>query len=181
MKILYYWRLISVVCLIGLCFGCDDDIDRGYAISGRWFGDLGMMINGEPAVGSVIEFVPDRYDYTAGYGYETDYFEDRFGLYTVDHEFDWMIRDGVIYLRFDDPGLDCNIRDYVLSDDFFSGYMDGVYSSTYFSLRNYRYWNEYGYWNYRSKGLTKEGAVEKGRTVPVCIRKQNIQKGEGTK
>lgn len=79
MKILYYWRLISVVCLIGLCFGCDDDIDRGYAILGRWFGDLGMMINGEPAVGSVIEFVPDRYDYTAGYGYETDYFEDRSG------------------------------------------------------------------------------------------------------
>lgn len=180
MKICYYVRLISVICLIGICFGCNDDINRGYAISGKWFGDLGMMVNGVPAASSVIEFIPDDYGYTTGYGYETDYYEGRFGMMSVTHEFNWMIRDAIIYLRFDDPDLDCNIRDYTLSDDFFSGYMDGVYSSTYFSLRSYRYWNEFGYWDDICRNKVKESAVDDRSTIPICIRKQNIQKGEGT-
>lgn len=181
MKIYHYLRLISVFCLIGLCLGCDDDINRGYTISGKWFGDFGMMIDGVPATTSVIEFIPD-YNYTTGYGYETDYYEGRFGIMSVDHEFDWMIRDGIIYLRFDDPDLDCNIRDYTLSDDFFSGYLDGVYSSTYFSLRNYCYWNDIGYWdNNFCRDVVKESAVDDRSTIPICIRKQNIQEGEGTK
>ena len=30
-----------------------------------------------------------------------------------------MVRDGIIYLRFDNPELDCNIRDYSLPPDYF--------------------------------------------------------------
>ena len=32
-----------------------------YWLSGRWFGDLGMMVDGQPAIGSDLEFIPQDY------------------------------------------------------------------------------------------------------------------------
>ena len=91
----------------------------------------------------------------------------------------WTVRDGIIYLRFDNPELDCNIRDYSLSPDYFEGYMDGVYSSTWFTLRNYeRYWNDYGYWSagysYRNGADVRSDSVQVYKKIPKCVRTVNV-------
>lgn len=168
---------------------CDEDSDRGYVLSGRWFGDLGMMVNGMPARGSDIEFIPQSRDYTAGYGTEIDYYG-RYGMMTIRHRFEWFVSNGMIHLRFDDPGLDCTIRNYSLSDRYFRGYMDGVYESSYFTLRSYgKYWNEYGYWeadydypywdDYYVKGEGRQSpAAGEADAAPVCVRRQNLSASE---
>lgn len=123
-----YCKFLMVCCLIAVFSGCEEDDDyRGYMLSGRWFGDLGMMVDGQPAIGSDLEFIPQDYGgYTRGYGYETDYYHGWRGrVEIVEHYFTWMVRDGIIYLRFDNPELDCNIRDYSLSPDYFKGYRMG--------------------------------------------------------
>ena len=70
-KFRYYGMLLLCCCLLPLFGGCETDDDyRGYVLSGRWFGDLGMMVDGQPALGSDLEFIPDDYyGYTQGYGY----------------------------------------------------------------------------------------------------------------
>lgn len=175
---------MCVLLMVGFLSSCDRDVERGMALSGRWFGDLGMMVNGYPARGSDIEFIPTSYDYTSGYGTEIDYYG-RYGTMTVRHHFDWYVNNGVIYLRFDDPGLDCMIRNYSLSPEYFRGYMDGVYESSYFSLRAYeKYWDDYGYWgedysypywgyDYYVKGESTHGQTPV-QTEPQCVRRFNV-------
>lgn len=97
----------------------------------------------------------------------------------IELTFTWTVRDGIIYLRFDNPELDCNIRDYSLSPDYFEGYMDGVYSSTWFTLRNYeRYWNDYGYWSagysYRNGADVRSDSVQVYKKIPKCVRTVNV-------
>lgn len=184
MKWVKYCKLVLVCCLAVALGGCEEDDDyRGYLLSGRWFGDLGMMVDGQPAIGSDLEFVPQDYGgYSQGYGYETDYYRGWRGrIEMVEHYFTWTVMDGIIYLRFDNPELDCNIRDYSLSPDYFEGYMDGVYSSTWFSLRNYdRYWNEFGYWDdgydYYRRGIDSVSQAEQPpyRNIPRCTREVNM-------
>lgn len=54
-----YCKFLMVCCLIAVFSGCEEDDDyRGYMLSGRWFGDLGMMVDGQPAIGSDLEFIP---------------------------------------------------------------------------------------------------------------------------
>ena len=71
-----YCKFLMVCCLVAVFSGCEEDDDyRGYMLSGRWFGNLGMMVDGQPAIGSDLEFIPQDYGgYTQGYGYETDYY-----------------------------------------------------------------------------------------------------------
>ena len=48
-----------VCCLVAVFSGCEEDDDyRGYMLSGRWFGNLGMMVDGQPAIGSDLEVTP---------------------------------------------------------------------------------------------------------------------------
>lgn len=38
-----YCKFLMVCCLIAVFSGCEEDDDyRGYMLSGRWFGDLGI-------------------------------------------------------------------------------------------------------------------------------------------
>lgn len=177
-KTITLWCTMFVMAM-GLV-SCDPDSDKGYMLSGKWFGDVGMEINGYPARGSVLEFVPTSYDYTAGYGYETDYYG-RFGTTTVSHRFDWYVRDGVIIMRFDNPDLDCRIWEYSLSSTYFTGYMDGYYSQSKFRLKAYsKYWDRDGYWYedddyywpYRASVRSAEPEDNSGAesTEPVCVR-----------
>lgn len=99
-----YCKFLMVCCLVAVFSGCEEDDDyRGYMLSGRWFGNLGMMVDGQPAIGSDLEFIPQDYGgYTQGYGYETDYYYGWRGrVEIVEHYFTWTVRDGIIYLRFD--------------------------------------------------------------------------------
>lgn len=97
-----YCKFLMVCCLVAVFSGCEEDDDyRGYMLSGRWFGNLGMMVDGQPAIGSDLEFIPQDYGgYTQGYGYETDYYYGWRGrVEIVEHYFTWTVRDGIIYLR----------------------------------------------------------------------------------
>ena len=103
-----YCKFLMVCCLVAVFSGCEEDDDyRGYMLSGRWFGNLGMMVDGQPAIGSDLEFIPQDYGgYTEGYGYETDYYYGWRGrVEIVEHYFTWTVRDGIIYLHFDNPEL----------------------------------------------------------------------------
>ena len=54
-----YCKFLMVCCLVAVLSGCEEDDDyRGYMLSGRWFGNLGMMVDGQPAIGSDLEFIP---------------------------------------------------------------------------------------------------------------------------
>lgn len=183
MKTFRFGKWLGICTLLVLLSGCHEaDEQRAYMVSGRWFGDLGMMIDGQPALGSDIEFIQNGYRATWGYGYETDYYRSYRGVVSVEHYFEWSIEYGVIYLRFDNPDLDCNIRDYRLSTDNFDGYLDGVYSSVYFSLRNYDlYWGSYGYYSdryvYRRSSEPEAGPEVPLRedVAPVCVRRLNVE------
>lgn len=174
--------LVGIMLL--LLTGCEEDVERGRMLSGRWFGDLGMMVDGVPARGSDIEFIPYSWRSTSGYGTEVDYYG-RYGMMQVVHRFEWFVRDGVVFLCFDDPGLDCSIRNYSLSADFFRGYMDGCCSSSYFTLRAYdKYWNDYGYGYedydycylpvYGVKQQVDGGTEATSEAGPICVRRQNL-------
>ena len=91
-----YCKFLMVCCLVAVLSGCEEDDDyRGYMLSGRWFGNLGMMVDGQPAIGSDLEFIPQDYGgYTQGYGYETDYYYGWRGrVEIVEHYFTWTVRD----------------------------------------------------------------------------------------
>lgn len=162
-------------------FGYDSDGDRGYTLSGRWFGDLGMTVDGEPAVGSVLEFIPDNGTYLSGYGTETDYYYNWMNyLDAVQYSFEWVIRDRCIYMYYNNPDLNCRISDYRLSPSFFEGYIENYGYSSRFQLRNYdRYWNDYGYYSGswyvkpRNGDATTRSAQD---SIPVCVRVFKDQK-----
>ncbi len=168
---------------------CDEDERIGYSLSGHWFGDLDMWYNGEKALGSEIEFHPTGWGASSGTGVEVDYYN--YGSKT--HYFNYRIREGIIYLLFDDPNLDCAIVDYRLSYYYFSGYIADYYTlqnQTYFNLRSYDYyWDDYGYGNYGyyySKGEAFQGDSIQNDSVqnltkenkPFCIRGVNKMKTE---
>lgn len=134
--------LLIAACSLSSCM--DEDEEIGYHISGHWFGDMDMYYAGERARGSEIEFTRG-WSFDRGTGVEVDYY--RRG--SVTNYFDWVVRDRILYLTFDDPILDCAIVDYTLTYDYFRGYIANpvtLENETYFSLRNYdRYWDTYGY------------------------------------
>lgn len=128
----FYW---------GDSYDRNEDTRLGYMISRRWFGDLGILIDGQPVRGSVLSFVADDVNYLSGWGTEQDYYG-RTGTMIYSQRFEWMIRNGVIYLYYDDPAMDCTITRSRVSVDYFNGYIDGYY----FELADYdRYWYDYGY------------------------------------
>lgn len=181
----YFWMMLALGLSLSFtsCY-YDEDEHIGNYVSGRWFGDLGMQIDGIEAYGSEIQFTPTGWGYTHGYGYEIDYYHRG----TIRHNFNWEVRNSILYLTFDNPDLDCAISDYRLTYDYFTGYMDGIYDSYKFTLRNYdRYWNQYGYGGYDYyydpyyyvKG-EKFGNDSTGTNVtasePKCIRGVNMKK-----
>lgn len=181
MKTLYknMWMMSIALMTITGFTSCDDvydwveDSEVGYAISGHWFGDMDMYnaYTGEPAEGSEIQFY-SGWDYSHGRGVEIDYY---YYARPVRNEFEWEVIDGCIYLTFlRNPGLDCVIADYNLSDDYFSGYIDGFDGySTRFRLRSYdRYWKSYGYAAY----ITRSAGDADTTQVVTGIRGCNMKK-----
>lgn len=142
---------------------CNDDVDMSIALSGDWDGDFGMYydyydrydryVATFDCYDTDISFYPD-YDYaTHGYGYQVDFY--RTGPYTkIYHSFEWEILNENIYLYYvGESELNTVIRDFRLSNSYFSGYFGN--SSTRFSLSKYRdyydwdpYWHDYGTYNY---------------------------------
>ncbi len=154
-----YWMFaIMMACTLSLtsCY-MDEDENVGYNVQGHWFGDMDMWIGEEKARGSEIEFIPSGWGYTHGRGVEVDYYYRG----SVTHRFNYEIRNGIVYMQFDDPELDCLIRDYTVGYDYFRGYIADIYgdNQAYFSLRSYdRYWDQYGYNSYY--GYSREETMD---------------------
>lgn len=139
---------LLLIALFSFSSCMDKDEEIGYYVSGHWFGDMDMYdYYGERARGSELEF-NTGWGYDRGTGVEVDYY--RRG--SITNYFNWQVRDRILYLTFDDPGLDCAIVDYSLTRDYFRGYIAHpvtLENETYFNLRNYdRYWDSYGYGGY---------------------------------
>lgn len=163
MKQKYYSFGALIMMMSALLFSScmNEDTRQSMALSGEWRGDFGMFYKYEDRRGNLYTF--DSYDTyltfipafkyaTYGTGTQVDYYE--YGPYEYQYySFKWSIRDGIVYLNYPyDPELNTTIRDYRMTDDYFSGYCDGA--STPFRLYKIvfyydwsRYNSNYGYRN----------------------------------
>lgn len=175
MKSKLWMAVLMMVAVAGLA-SCDKDEKIGYRVQGHWFGDLDMWLGNEKARVSEIEFEPYGWGYNRGTGWEIDYY--RYGF--MQHEFEYAIRDGIIYMRFDDPALDCAIADYRLTATYFSGYIADYYNLqnlTYFKLRNYdMYWDDYPYYAKRKDEQADSAQTALPREEVRCYRGVNREK-----
>ena len=135
---------------------CDTDQKiANYLITGNWKGNLDTyytnrwgdaFLDGEYY--TVWRFEPGGYDdwgyVTSGYGTEADYnvYDDREFAYS---SFRWEVRNGNIYIYYDDPtwnNVRIDWRDYSISSSRFRGTMydweERIYN---FDLANVGYWD----------------------------------------
>lgn len=146
---------------------CDTDEQiANYLINGNWKGNLATyytnrwgdeFLDGEYY--TVWRFEPGVYDewgyVTSGYGTEADYdrYDERVFAYS---SFRWEVRNGNIYIYYDDPtwnNVRIDWRDYSISSSHFRGTMydweDRAYA---FDLDNVGSWD----WNrYRTRSATR--------------------------
>ena len=151
---------------------CDTDEQiADYLISGNWKGSLatyyvnrwGEAFN-DGEFYTVWRFEPGTYDRDgyarSGYGYEADYnvYDDREFVYS---SFRWEVRNGNIYIYYDDPAWNpvrIDWRDYSISYSYFHGTMYDWENRAYdFDLTNVGSWN----WNrYRYRTQTRAAASD---------------------
>ena len=163
MKCLHYTLSTLLVLLLSCAFtSCmDDDTKQSIVLSGEWRGDFGMFydyvdINGRiytfNSYDTYVTFVPAHSYATYGRGTQVDYYD--YGPYEYQYyKFSWELRNGDIYLTYDyDHQLDTRIRNYRMTNDYFSG----TFSSSGTSFRLYKlvdyydwspYVNYYGYYD----------------------------------
>lgn len=102
---------------------CDEDIEQAYDLNGVWKGWITTTIRSdrfgyyEENWETVIEFVQDGDFSRGGYGYEYDCSPNG---RVYKNEFDWTVRNGRIYMYYDD-GSDIVIDRYSQTSDRFSG------------------------------------------------------------
>ena len=153
--------LLNTIALLVMCVAftsCEnEDVKESIVLSGQWRGDWGMYYQIEhrgrvytyDSYDTDIVFYPD-YDYaTYGYGYQVDWYD--YGPYErLSFRFKWSIDNGIVKIYYPGyPEYDTFIRDYRLSNDYFSGYLGN--SNTRFSLgklRDYYDWTPYSYYDY---------------------------------
>ena len=123
------------------------------SLSGEWRGDFGMFYRYQDRYGNLYTFnsydtylcfIPSFKHAPYGTGTQVEYYE--YGPYEYQYyKFNWSISDGIVYLNYPyDPGLSTSIRDYQMTDDYFTGYCDGA--STPFRLYkvvDYYDWSRY--------------------------------------
>lgn len=150
--------LLTLLCLCStmLFTSCDldemHDHDQSMALSGQWTGDFGMFytydVRGHrtqfDSYDTDIVFYPEYDGAHYGWGKQVDYY-DRGPYEYIYHQIEWQIRNGIVYVNYPhDPDMNCTIRDYRMTNDYFSGYIGD--SSTRFNLRkivDYYDWTPY--------------------------------------
>ena len=140
----------------------DDEVIADYLTYGNWEGYLGTYYENrwgeyvqDGEFHTVWRFIPsayDRYGYaTSGYGDEVDYSTRRRNDYAR-CSFRWEVRNGNIYIEYDDPDwnpVKIDWRDYSISRSHFHGTMYDWDNRAYtFDLDNTRWdWDYYDrYW-----------------------------------
>ena len=175
MKKLVYYAFAMMTTLFTLT-SCDTDQQiANYLINGNWRGNLATyytnrwgeeFLDGEYY--TVWRFEPGVYDewgyVTSGYGTEADYdrYDERVFAYS---SFRWEVRNGNIYIYYDDPtwnNVRIDWRDYSISSSRFRGTMYDWEDRAYdFDLDNVGYWD----WDhYRYGGGRTRGEVDDDNT-----------------
>lgn len=167
---------------------CDSDEMRGMDLSGEWRGDFDMYyeipchihgIDRYFADETYIEFFPYSNTYSAGTGYQVDFYDDPDSPYDeVYHYFKWEINYGNIYLYYrDEQEWNTVLRDYRLTSSHFTGYFgntnnpfDLVKLSNYkwhygYEDDGYYYHDRYGRYLTRSAESTDTVSVEKPKIL----------------
>lgn len=142
---------------------CETDEEiADYLISGNWQGYLGTYyVNNwgeefqDGEYETVWRFDPygyDTYGYaTSGTGYEVDY-STRYRSEYAYSAFYWEVRNGNIYIEYEDPTWNparIDYRDYTISRSYFRGTMYDYEERAYsFDMRNISYWDWGSYSSY---------------------------------
>lgn len=166
MKQKYYYLEALILMMSAYVFSScvDSDSRQSMALSGEWRGDFGMFYEYEDRYGRLYTF--DSYDTyltfipafkyaNYGTGKQVDYYE--YGPYEYQYyKFNWSVRNGIVYLEYPyDPGLNTSIRDYRMTDTYFSGYCDGATTPfRLYKMVSYFNWSSYNsnYGNYGREG-----------------------------
>lgn len=164
MKKLFVTLSTAIMALVSFT-SCDSDEMRGYELSGEWQGDFDMYyeiycnvhgIDRYYADKTYLEFTPYSNTYSAGTGYQVDFYYDTDSPYDeVYHYFKWEIQYGNIYLYYhDESEWNTVLRDYRLTSDNFSGYFGDTNASfSLYKLSGYNWRRGYEsdgyYYNYR--------------------------------
>lgn len=144
-----------------------DDENQSMALSGQWRGDFGMYYDYNDGHGGRHRFnsYDTRLTFTPAYSYanygsgtQVDYYE--YGPYEYQwYRFRWEVRYGLIYLTYEyDHELDTRIRNYHMTNDYFSGtFSESGTAFRLYKITDYYDWtpyvNIYGYgsrydWDY---------------------------------
>lgn len=139
------------------------DRKQSAAFAGQWTGDFGAFYTYSTGYNTYrydsydtdVVFYPEYNGATYGWGKEVDFYE--YGPYEyIYHKFDWEIRDGIVYLTYyNDASMDCWIRDYNMTNDYFSGYF-GNSSNSFRLIKIADYYNWTPYVNTYSYGERRE-------------------------
>lgn len=116
MKINHNIHVFFLLFVTALFAACDEDVDKAYDLNGIWEGTInGNYYNdhypneSSESWDTEICFVQDGDFSNGGYGVERDYALN--SNYYTQNKFDWEVRNGRIYLSYDD-GYDVIIDDY---------------------------------------------------------------------
>lgn len=131
-KTRHYIKAIAIaIVAMATMSGCtDDDTQQAYDLNGYWQGSIqgdyySDRYGGGDSWDTEIWFVQDGDFSNGGYGREIDYA--RYSGIVSDVEFVWEVRNGRIYIDYDD-GYRIIIRDYELyqrgNSEHFRGYFD---------------------------------------------------------
>lgn len=123
-KLLTQLTMAVMILTMGMTLtSCDDDVEQAYDLNGVWKGWITTVVDGdrfgyyEEDWDTTIEFVQDGDFSRGGYGYERDYSPNG-NVYS--NRFDWSVRNGRIYMYYDD-GSDIVIDRYSQTSNRFSG------------------------------------------------------------
>ena len=157
------FSLFNIIAVIGLCTmftSCNEDADTeiSMTVSGEWQGNWGMYYEVEDPWGDIVAFdsydtdivfYPQRDYATYGYGYQVDWY--RTGPYErLSYKFYWEINNGVIHMTYPGyPKYNCDIRDYRLNNNRFTGYFSNSTEPFYLNkIADYYNWSYYYSWDY---------------------------------
>jgi len=191
-------KLISILVVLVMGFGtislssCDDEA-TAYTLEGTWEGDMymGYYYQGVEYYANYteLEFLTDPLSNTSGYGYWIDYYDDYSPYSYYYSRIDWLVNNGIIYIRFNDDydyyddyywgnfSYDIEIHDYRLNNNRFCGriYYDNAYESFDLIHTSSPNWGYYDYgWRTRAvepDGTTRSSADSTEKPVRIIRHK----------
>lgn len=153
MKKIYNYLFVGIVAMLSMTLSsCNDDNNIADTLNGIWEGEVSQSWSWRWDDYTVyqyveMEFITDPYRYAKGYGYEYDYY--RNSRYYEKCRFYFEVRNGRIYLDYDDGARVC-ISNYRLTNYRFEGtfrdYRTGDYLAdfSFVKIASYRY-DRYNY------------------------------------